>query len=72
MCVFLFIKAQCTLEFPFSFVLNQKCSCSMEEGGKFYQGEREDPGVLLTPALCKVLSEAPTGVACVGTVGPRG
>lgn len=49
--------------------VNVQCSCSVEEGRKFYQGEREDPGVLLTPAWCKVLSEASTGVACVGTVG---
>lgn len=49
--------------------VNAQCSCSMEEGRKFYQGEREDPEVLLTPAGCKVLSEAPTGVALVGTMG---
>lgn len=41
----------------------------MEEGRKFYQGEREDPEVLLTPAWCKMLSEAPSGVALMGTVG---
>lgn len=73
MCVFFFIKVQCTLEFFFLICsqseVNAQCSCSMEEGRKFYQGEREDPEVLLTPAWCKVLSEAPTGVALVGTVG---